>query len=555
MPGLRILAVNTPLAQAFRQLGHTVLDLFLERGVHHLPTLLEERGFTPDLVLHMENLGLRGLLSGLPEVPCPKVFWSVDTHLNSWWHSWYGRLYDLTLTTQEPWADRLASLGLPGAGFLPVPGAKVPWRPHAERPDPLAFIGRLTPQRPTRQWMAEFLAGLTPCAILQDVPAHQVAARYALARIVPNESILGEINFRLFEAASAGSLVLHQEGEAAVDDLFTPGVEILTYAHVLELDALLRRCLARPGETERMGRAAWERIQREHLPEHRADRILALARDLPGSAAAGAKAETAWWLTLFHLHEAGMLVAQADPLAAGLAALGREPAAEAALLRLLAMEGRSEAAVARMLGLLETRRHENAVEVNQAASAAALRLGLFDLAKRFWYRWWESRSRTAGALPFEQPRDPARLLALWAGELARTGRSMRPGMPFDEDRHAPASAVECLFAARRLAPGDLDLERRLAALLARQPGLEHFRMGLLSNLSLRHPADWRLSLDLGLTNLRAFRMPEGLAELAAARETARKAGEEERFLRALSSRDPGRTVLPALLAGEKPTAC
>ncbi|HPE37770.1 MAG TPA: hypothetical protein PK625_11490, partial [Spirochaetales bacterium] len=80
MAGLRILAVNTPLAPALRELGHTVLDLFLENGVHDLPALLEQHGFTPDLVLHMENLGRRGLLTGLSALPCPKIFWSVDTH-------------------------------------------------------------------------------------------------------------------------------------------------------------------------------------------------------------------------------------------------------------------------------------------------------------------------------------------------------------------------------------------------------------------------------------------------------------------------------------------
>jgi len=545
MAGLRILAVNTPLAPALREMGHTVLDLFLEKGDHHLPALLARHGFTPDLVLHMENLGTRGLLSGLPALPCPKIFWSVDTHLNAWWHCWYGRLYDLVLTTQEPWAGRLTALGLPRAAHLPAPGAAVPWVPHAERPEPLAFIGRLTPQRPTRRRMLDLAQGLAPCAVLSDVPPHQVAARYARARIAPNEAILGEVNFRLFEAASAGCLVLHQEGEAELAGLFAPGVEILTYGHALELERCLRRALDQSEETERLGRAAWERVQREHLPGHRAARILELARDLPATAATGQDADLAWWMTVFHLHESGMLRSEPESLAAALAGLDAAPA-RAALLRLLAMEGKKDQAVARMLGLLENGERPDS-EVDQAASVAALRLGVFDLAKRFWYRRWEARGRAGKEPPFVQPRDPAHLLTLWAGELARRGRAMRPGMPYDETRHVPASAVECLFAAKLLAPGDLDLERQLNALLAKVPGQEHTRLGLLSNLSLHHPEDWRTSLDLALVNLRAFRPQEGLAELAAARAAARKAGQEDRFRRALSARDPGRTALAALL--------
>lgn len=549
MPGLRILAVNTPLAPTLRDLGHTVLDLFLENGVHHLPALLTERGFVPDLVLHMENLGRRGLLSGLAEVPCPKVFWSVDTHLNSWWHRWYGRLYDLTLTTQAHWVPRLEDMGLPRVEHLPVPGVDAPWIPHAERPEALAFVGRLTPQRPARQWMVDLVQSVAPCAVDQDVPGHRVVARYAQARMVPNESILGEINFRLFEATSAGCLVLQQEGEADVVSLFTPGDEILTYGHALELERHLRWALDRPGEAERLGRAAWERVQSEHLPAHRAARVLDLARGLPLAAASGSSAELAWWMAVFHLYEAGMFAAEPDLLAARLASLGAAPA-QAALLRLLAMEGRHEAAVARMLELLESQAWVDA-EVDQAASAAALKLGVFDLAKRFWYRRWEACEQAGGTARFEQPRDPAHLLTLWAGELARMGRTMRPGMPFDEARHVPATAVECLFSAKLLTEKDLDLERRLAALLSRVPGQEHMRLGLLSNLALHLPGDWRVSLDLALVNLRAFRPSQGLADLATARQAARKAGQEDRLLRALDARDPGKTALAALLRATK----
>ncbi len=545
MAGLRILAVNTPLAAALRELGHTVLDLFLENGHHHLPSLLSERGFSPDLVLHMENLGRRGLLSGLPEVACPKVFWSVDTHLNSWWHRWYGRLYDLTLTTQAPWAPRLEVLDLPRVEHLPVPGTAAPWVPHAGRPEPVAFVGRLTPQRPARQWMVNLVERTAPCMVHQNVPPHRVVARYTQARVVPNASILGEINFRLFEAASAGCLVLHQDGEADASRLFAPGVEILTYGHGLELTQHLRRALERPEEAERLGRAAWERVQREHLPVHRAARILELVRDLPARAAQEKAAEAAWVMSLFHLHEAGMLPAEPNPLALQLARIDAPPA-QAALLRLLAMEDRREALVGRLLEMLDGGLWPDA-EVDQAASAAALRLGLFDLAKRFWYRRWETLGREGTPLRFEQPRNPAHLLKLWAGELSRMGRVMRPGLPFNEERHVPATAVECLFTARLLAGTDLDLERRLAALLSAVPGQEHMRMGLLSHLSLHHPGDWRTSLELGMVNLRAFRVDEGLAELTVARQAARQAGQEDRFIRALTARDPGRTALAALL--------
>ena len=55
-----------------------------------------------------------------------------------------------------------------------------------------------------------------------------------------NECIAGEVNQRLFEAASSGCLPVSERQPPGVETLFVPGTEALYYENVLELDEHLR---------------------------------------------------------------------------------------------------------------------------------------------------------------------------------------------------------------------------------------------------------------------------------------------------------------------------
>jgi len=71
----------------------------------------------------------------------------------------------------------------------------------------------------------------------------------------------------------------------------------------------------------------------------------------------------------------------------------------------------------------------------------------------------------------------------------------------------------------------------------------------LSWLGLRRRQDWALGLDLALTNLRIFRLREGLEELALALENAGKQGQEDRFFQRLKVLDPSGLARRQLMAG------
>lgn len=77
----------------------------------------------------------------------------------------------------------------------------------------------------------------------------------------------------------------------------------------------------------------------------------------------------------------------------------------------------------------------------------------------------------------------------------------------------------------------------MARILSRDTGWDGLRLKALSYLGLRERRNWHLGLELGLTNCRAFRVRQGLEEIAAARDEALRQGQEGRFLKMLAARD------------------
>ena len=536
---LRMCAIHVQdrLAEAFRAAGCEVLRLWPEPGASlDLPAELAAHSFTPDLVLQQELLGPRVLLTGLERIPAARAFWAIDPHLNAFWLAPYLRLFDAVFSTQRGWSDELRACGAAAATYLPWYAPDRPFTPFARRERDAGFVGRLGPARPVRGWLVQLMRRLLPGRFeaREDLSFEAMLDFTQATRLAPNESITGEINFRLFEAAGCGAVVLAQDLGPEQAELFTPGREILVCGDSLELAENVRLLLARPRLAEAMGRAAWERARREHQPADRARVILDAMNAAPR---VGADADAPRWLALSRagLLEAGRLPdAEHAATARALAAL---PVQDDALLaaRLRTAQAMGDAATAD--ALLERIRADAActgLAPLLAASMAALARSLAgDAAALAPAR---DLARRAGADLPPEPCGPVPLLAAWSRRLDAAGLTARGGFAFDPGRHLPGSAEECLFLARALAPDDVGVLRALAALLARG-GSHGLRLGVLSELGLRARDDWRPGLELGLCDLRLFRPDEGLAELALARHLARGCGEAEAFAAALVRAD------------------
>lgn len=536
--------IHSSLGPTFAGLGIAVTNLDPPAGVVSLPQLLAELPEPPDCLIHHEHLGKRVILTDTDAAPCPVLFWAYDPHLNFFWQRHYARLFDATASTQPRQAEALAAAGAPATAWITWSGQTRPFVPFAARRHDLAFVGRITPQRRRRTWFAEHLAaaGLVPC---QDAYGPDLAAVYDDARACPNECIAGEVNQRLFEAASSGCLPVSEGQPPEVETLFVPGTEALYYENVLELDEHLRFLKAHPRAAEAMGRAAHAAVAARHLPRHRALALLELAAGAaasPGGPATGPDAREALGLTLFSLWRAGQLALPGPEIWERLSAAPPTPAVAAALLHTASDLGNRDL-YAHLAGACLARPDLRAdAHVAAVACLAGYRLGDPEAARRA-YAAYVGATGKARAARLDDPFDA---LVFFAAALEAAGRDAAQGMAFDPGRQTPDNAAECLVAAKVLRPEALEPDRRLAAILRRHPGAQAERVGLLSHLSLHRPADWSLGLELALTNLTAFRREPGLEEAMAAAQTALAQGQAGRFARRLAAADPTGRLAAAL---------
>ena len=535
--------LHSHLAPAFRALGVGVVALDPPAGVISLPELLADVSPAPDCVIQQEHLAKRLVLTDLDAAPCPTVFWARDPHLNFFWQRHYARLFSAVAATQPQMPEAFRACGVPRAAWVTWHGQARPFVPHARRAVPLAFAGRITPERPRRQWFVDHMArfGLT---WRDDVFGVELAAFYDAARVVPNETIAGEINQRLFEAASSGCLAVSERTPPAVEELLRPGDEALYFDDVLELDDHLRFATAHPERVEAMGRAAWQAVNARHLPEHRARALLDLAEEAVSAGATGGQAAAATALTLVALAGAGQLALSPEAVWQRLWAAPATPEVMAARVRLAFAAGRAD--VVRELAAVCAADPALAGRVEPAAACclAGWRLGDPEMARRAHMAWLGGQGRPRA----RHCADLRDALLFFAGAFAEAGLLASPGQPFDPDRELPGDAAQCLMAIVGVRPDDILAVRRLEALLERLPGRQVEQVGCLSTLTLHRRDDWALGLELGRVDLRAFRREAGLDEVALAAATACRLGQDERFARRLAGVDPSGRLRRALAA-------
>ena len=522
--------------------GHTVRRVNLKGEGGLVPVRRLLRGpdasgekFRPDLLVQMEHLARRIFLSGLEELDCPKIFWALDSHLNLFWQRWYGRLFDLVLTPHPnlfnslPAAWRLRNDARPFA----MPGFGRAWRSHAQRRQTAAFVGVIDQNRPRRSRFAQFLQ-----------QRHHVDARplsfqamldlYDDTRILPNESICREFNFRIMEGASCGCCVLTEDIGEDLHAHFEPGKEVLTYRHALELDELLSFFSVRPALTEKIGQAAQRRVQMNHLPEHRASELIRIFRSFSARTCAPGESERIFALACVQWARGNPAYRKHLPsLAALLERQDIHHDVTAMRLRLLLESGRMEDARNLLSEILAPEScgpdfspdAEASLDIHTVCAVAALRLGDLPAFQACWRRQHGKKTE----LPA-----PANLFQgclAWADMLARAGRLCQPGFQFDPARDCPESALEMFLMAEQWIPDEENRRlwvRKMTECYDKTPLLS-LAVNCNARRSLDAPEDWRASLDYALACLRSFRLEEGLAEVEAAYGLARNAGQEAEF--------------------------
>jgi len=273
---MRILHLGNPqVVPALRALGHDVrvasqLCPLLVAPGRPVDARVLYREFAPDAEAFFmaDTLGRQTLAYGLEDLPIPRVYWAIDVHVNFFWQRHYAALFDLVLVAQKDYVPLFEAEGVP-ARWLPWGIDPTLFRdPGLARTIDIAFVGVVDANRPKRAAALAELRRRFDVVTLGEDPTRRLAesemARvFASAKIVFNESVMGDVNFRTFEAMACGALLLTERTGNGLDDLFTSGEQLVAYGP----ESLLQQAghfLAAPAERERIARAGAEAVAAHH---------------------------------------------------------------------------------------------------------------------------------------------------------------------------------------------------------------------------------------------------------------------------------------------------
>lgn len=273
-------------AAELRALGHTAvtmgytrhLDVNFSTPLVHVSEAFARfpGGVSPDLLIVHDNSAPIGLL-GLETVTIPMIFYSVDTHHHSFLHRSLARVFDTTFVAQRDYIPPFEEDRSPVA-WLPLWASEV-IEPVEEKSHGAVFVGTLNPAlNPDR---VRFFGELE-----RHVPLLCMSGKwqeiFPRSEIVINQTVKGDLNFRVFEAMGAGALLLTERTPNGLFDLFNEGEHLITYTKgdVAEAAHQIRTLLANPARTCAIAARGRAEVLARHCGRHRLETVLRTARTL-----------------------------------------------------------------------------------------------------------------------------------------------------------------------------------------------------------------------------------------------------------------------------------
>ncbi len=244
---MRILLAGSTLFQAeLSALGHEVMSIGMtpdcnvrikreqldaEFLVHDLA-----KNFSPNVIFQSETLGgARFIIKNLDRVSLPKVYYAIDCHLNAYWQREYGRWFDLVLVSQFAQVAEFQATCRQVEFFPWSYSPELFYAGKDERPIDITFVGTLDPvyrrkrseiiKRIERRFSLKLFAASEKSRLSEQ----EMADVFRSARIVLNESVYGEVNYRYFEAMACGALLVTESIGKPGTALFQDGVHLAYY--------------------------------------------------------------------------------------------------------------------------------------------------------------------------------------------------------------------------------------------------------------------------------------------------------------------------------------
>lgn len=228
----------------------------------------------PDLYLWVESVGGHHP-QNMEALKCAKIGYLIDTHLNLDYHRELAKKFDFVFLVHRQYVDEIRKVN-PNTYWLPVAcDPEIHSGQGAEKCFDIGFVGSAQPGSRRQQLLSslasQFQVHYERCFL------NEMADVFSRSKIVFNEAVKNDLNMRVFEAMSTGSLLLtDMTSNTGQDILFYDGEDCAVYRDA-NITEVARFYMENEFLREQIAARGMRLVHNAHTYDHRVADLLAVA--------------------------------------------------------------------------------------------------------------------------------------------------------------------------------------------------------------------------------------------------------------------------------------
>ena len=232
--------------------------------------------FHPEAIIFLDESSPCVIIN-MDQVDVPVIFYSVDAHHHLELHVNLANVFDQTLVAQKDYIPEFEKKGL-AVGWMPLWASMLP-EPSIDKQYGAVFVGTMRRDlNPARVDFFEALQKKAPITVMSG----DWWKIFPFAEIVVNQTVKGDLNFRVFEAMGSGAMLLTEASGNGLLDLFQVPRHLMVYEknNVDQAAQIINACLMNRPKMREVAAAGRAEILRAHTSNARAEFLLAQLKTL-----------------------------------------------------------------------------------------------------------------------------------------------------------------------------------------------------------------------------------------------------------------------------------
>jgi len=230
----------------------------------------------PDLIIEIESGGYHHL-EGYKYVDIPKVCWVIDSHVISKLKFQKEIISDFnyTFVAQKDYIPLFKKI-VDNVFWLPLAAdPEINKKYDTPKIFDIGFVGSKNPKMyPDRIKILNKLSEKHDVLSVWGIWGENISKIYGISRIGFNKSLSGDLNMRVFEVMSCGSMLLTDKIGNGITDLFKDKKHLVVYSTEEELYELIQYYLENEDEREKIAKEGQIEVLKNHTYDNRVEYML-----------------------------------------------------------------------------------------------------------------------------------------------------------------------------------------------------------------------------------------------------------------------------------------